>query len=79
MSHLCKFFLINYSNLFSPSPDLLLASAAAILMAALRLSGDARPVTCAPKSDPHIKLEWWIEGRKENEQKVIHAAGESPL
>ena len=31
-----------------------------------------------PKTDPHGKLEWWIERRQEDRQEVLYAAGESP-
>ena len=24
-------------------------------------------MTCPPKTDPHVKLEWWIEGRQGDE------------
>jgi len=29
--------------------------------------------TCPPKTDPHVKLEWWIEGRQGDEQETLHA------
>ena len=29
-------------------------------------------VTCPPKTDPHVKLEWWIEGRQGDEQEAFY-------
>jgi putative transposase len=29
-------------------------------------------LTCPPKTDPHVKLEWWIEGRQEDEQEALY-------
>src|SRR5208337_1051264 len=29
-------------------------------------------LTCPPKTDPQVMLEWWIEGRQGDEQEAIH-------
>jgi hypothetical protein len=31
-----------------------------------------------PKIEPHVKLEWWIEGRQGEEQEAVYAGVESP-
>jgi hypothetical protein len=31
-----------------------------------------------PKIEPHVKLEWLIEGRQGDEQEAIYARAESP-
>ncbi len=28
-------------------------------------------LTCPPQSDPHVKLEWWIEGSQGDEQEPM--------
>ena len=28
-------------------------------------------MTCPPKIDPHVKLEWWLKGRPGDEQEAI--------
>jgi hypothetical protein len=33
-------------------------------------------VTCPPKTDPHVKLEWWIKGRQGNEQEAVHSGAD---
>ena len=30
-------------------------------------------MTCPPKTDLHVKLEWWIDARQRNEQKALYA------
>ena len=34
---------------------------------------DKVQVTCPPKTDPHVKLEWWIGGRQEDEQEAVYS------
>jgi len=33
-------------------------------------------VTCPPKTDPHVKLDWWIEGRQGDEQEAIYTGAD---
>jgi hypothetical protein len=35
-------------------------------------------LTCPRKTDPHVKLERWIEGRQRDEQEALYAGAESP-
>jgi hypothetical protein len=35
-------------------------------------------MTCSPKTDPHFKLEWWIEGRQGDEKEAVYTLGENP-
>jgi len=37
-----------------------------------------RRLTCPPKTDPHVKLEWWIEGSQGDDQKAFHPESENP-
>jgi len=34
-------------------------------------------MTCPPKTDPHVKLEWWIEGRQGDEQEAVNHGSKS--
>src|SRR4030042_5254583 len=33
-------------------------------------------LTCPPKTDPHVKLEWWIEGRQGDEQEAVYSGAD---
>jgi len=33
-------------------------------------------VTYPPKTDPHVKLEWWIKGRQGDEQEALYAGAD---
>ena len=33
-------------------------------------------MTCPPKTDPHVKLEWWIKGRQGNEQETVYSGAD---
>jgi hypothetical protein len=33
-------------------------------------------LTCPPKTDPHVKLEYWIKGRQGDEQEAVYSGAD---
>ena len=43
-----------------------------------QLLGMRKLLTCPQKTVPHVKLEWWIEGRQGDQQEAVYPPGKRP-
>ena len=43
------------------------------MVASSKFASQSKKLTCPPKTDPHVKLEWWIAGRREDEQEAVYS------